>query len=375
MGYFENYRSLYPITKKFVHLNHAALAPMSTRVLKAIAEFIGHRSRDGEDRIEEHLGKMTYLRGLLGKLINAPGDRIGLVKNTSEGLNILASGLQWQPDDRILLNDLEFPANVFPFLNLKRRGVKIDFVKNRDGKILVEDLDRAVKPKTRLLCLSFVQFLNGFKADLEAIGRWCRRKGIIFCVDAIQGLGALPVDVQKASVDFLACGGHKWLMAPQGTGFVYVTEELQDQIYQAHLGWLSMKDPANFFNYNVDLLGSAQRYEIGSYNFMGFLGMIEAIKLLLGVGIENIKKRIMDLTDLLIAELQESGISVLTPLEPDCRSGIVFFGAVNPGDLYKKLSSQKIIVSHRGTGIRVSPHFYNTEDEILRLVDCVRDKS
>ena len=365
----DDFRSLFPITKQTCYLNHAAVSPMSTRVTDALHNYIAIRSEGIIDPYEQNVEKSNEIRGLIAELISAPADRIGLVKNTSTGFNILASGLKWKKGDHVLLNDMEFPANIYPFLNLERLGVEVEFVKNHDGLVTVEDYTAAMRAETVLVSISHVQFLNGLRSDLEALGAVCRERGVIFAVDPIQSAGAMEIDVNAQKIDFMSCGGHKWLMGPMGTGFVYLSQDVQDRMSQAYVGWLSVKDAWNFFDYRLDLLDSAERFEIATDNWMGLWGFCESLRLLLEVGKKNVTERILSLTDHLAEGLEERGCEVVSPRGDGMKSGIVLFSAGHDNEeVHRRLGDRNIRISLREGLLRCSPHFYNSMDEIDTLL-------
>lgn len=363
------YRSWFPhIQTGKIWLNHAAISPVSKRVSHAITNHLNNRSLGDIDVYPNIVAVCEQTKKNLAALINSTPDRIGFVQNTSDGLNILAQGLEWKAGDRILLNDIEFPANVVPFLNLKQHGVEIDFIKNRNGEITVDDIESAITPKTKLLSISFVQFLSGYKADLVAIGELCNQHGIIFCVDSIQGLGAAPLDVQKAKIDFLSNGGHKWLMGLMGLGFVYVANELQERIHQKHVGWTSNKNFfGDFFRYRIDLDDTARRYENGGQNYIAISALEESTSTLLEVGIENIHTHLLSLTDQIISFCDTNGFEVVSPREHSKRAGIVSFKHPEAKTIFNDFNEQRIVVSLREGMLRVSPHFYNSEDDLHAL--------
>jgi selenocysteine lyase/cysteine desulfurase len=366
----EQYRHLYPyLNTGRIWFNHAATSPLSTRVTGALDRLIQAKSEGTIDDFSDFLKTYVHTKQLVGTLLHCEPERIAFADNTSNGLNILASGLDWKPGDRIILNTIEFPANVYPFLNLAGRGVEIDFVQERNGRILTDDIRKVITPKTRLLSISFVQFLTGFRANLEELGSLCTQHNIIFCVDAIQGLGALPIDVVHSHIDFLSSGTQKWLMGLQELAFVYVTEALQHRITQSYLGWTSHE---NFFGdfllYRMHLDPSARRYENGSLNVFGIHALRESLSTLLDVGIEQIYGHLIDLTQNLIDGMQESGFSSRTPTEKDCRSGIVSFNTPNAQGICRELQKRNIIVSPREGVIRVAPHYYNTLSEVEKFL-------
>jgi len=317
------------------------------------------------------LERCEKLRALLARLIGSTPDRIALLQNTSAGLNVIANGLDWQPGDEILIPEGEFPANVCPFLNLERNGVRVRFIKVPDGGLTPEILEQAIGPRTRLLTLSFVEFLSGYMADLEAIGTVCKVHGVIFIVDGIQGVGAIPIDVEKCGIDALANGMHKWLMCPQGLGFLYLSEAFQEKVYPNAVGWVGLSNPEDFLNYRQELSPEARRYELGGLNSAAVAGAVAAVATLLEVSPVNIYAHLKQLTQRLIDGLDAIGFPIYSNRAIEHRSGIVTF---YPGDknrsqaLYDRLTERHIAVSMRGDMIRVAPHFYNTEAEIDTLL-------
>jgi selenocysteine lyase/cysteine desulfurase len=366
------FRAFFPITKERCYLNHAATSPFSTRVVDALHEYIDVRSVGRVDPWRENFAAGETVRARIAELIHAPAHRIALVKNTSTGFNILATGLPWRAGDHLLLNDIEFPANVYPFLNLRRLGVDVEFVKSRDGRLTAEDYVAAMRPETRLVSVSFVQFLSGCRIDLAPLGEVCRERGIVLSVDPIQGLGGMVLDVEAMGIDFVSCGGHKWLMGPQGSGFIYVSGALQDRLAPAYVGWLSVKDSWDFLDYRLDLLDSAERFEIATENWMGVRGLGASVGLILEAGRERVEAKILALTDRLVEGLEERGCRVLSPRGPGEKSGIVLFSAGADNEaVFAALSERKIDIALREGNLRCAPHFYNSADEIDALLDAV----
>lgn len=367
------YRSWFPhLATGTVWLNHAATSPLSTRVNDALARYLAGRTMGPIDMFVPLLQTVLQTKTNLGTLINSSVDRIGFVMNTSDGLNILAEGLTWKSGDRILLNDSEFPSNVVPFLNLRRLGVEIDFIKTDNGAVIPTDVERMLTPRTRILSLSFVQFLSGYKPDLYAIGDICKQRGIIFSVDAIQGLGAAPLDVKAMNIDFLSCGGTKWLMGCLGLGFIFLTKELQDQLQQPFMGWTSNKDFfSDFFHYRIDPDSSARRFENGTQNYLGITALHASTSTLLDVGIENIRAHLFTLTDRLVEIGDAIGLTLITPRDRSHRAGIVTFTANDSERIFRELSQQKVIVSLREDMLRVAPHFYSSLEDIEKFHDAL----
>jgi selenocysteine lyase/cysteine desulfurase len=307
------------------------------------------------------------------KLVNATEDEIALVENTSMGLNIVANMLDYPSGSNIVTTDLEYPSVVYPWKK-KKLGVTIRYVENKAGKILLEDLEKAVDDKTVAVAISHVEYMNGFRFDLKAVSEIAHEHGAYLIVDAIQSLGALPVNVKRDNVDFLTAGCYKWMLSPYGIGYLYVRKELIEKFEPPFIGWASVK-PEVFETIDtweirhLKLSETATRFEIGTPSRVSAIGAATALRLLLDAGIENIEKRILKLTDHLIEKLTQKGIKFQTPLESECRSGIVNFLIDNPQERTDRLAKKNIIVSARSHGIRVSPHFYNTEEEIDNLVE------
>ncbi|MCX8106867.1 MAG: aminotransferase class V-fold PLP-dependent enzyme [Ignavibacterium album] len=369
----EDIRQLFPFIKNGItYLNHASTAPISSVVKDRIANFLKEKS---ESRIDDYFAFMKVYeetKKLLGELINADPDRIAFIDNTSTGLNILATGIQWKEGDRVLLNDAEFPANVYPFLNLERLGVKVDFVNSEGGIVSAEDLISNVKPETKIISVSFVQFLSGYKIDLEKLGSFCRANNIILSIDGIQGIGALDFDVKKLKIDFLSCGTQKWLFGAQGLGFIYLTKELQSQIHPAYVGWLSVEDAWNILDYKMELKKSANVFEGGTLNSLGIYIFNTSLKMLKDFGFDRIEDRVISNTEYLRNKLNEMGIKTLTDgVDKKHLSGITTFKTDNTEKLYKYLEDEKIVCSLREGYIRLSPHFYNTIEDIDRVINAI----
>ena len=375
----QHIRSLFPHTAQGkIYLNHAGTSPLSTRVVAAMTNYLRERSEGRLENYQHDLPMVAECKAMIHKLIHAESpDRIALTTNTSDAINIVASGIQWKSGDRVLLNSLEFPANVWPYLNLKRHGVELDFIRESNGRITTEQILDGLTSRTRLVALSAVQFLSGYRADLAAIGELCRRRDIIFAVDAIQAVGAVRIDVQSMHIDALAAGGQKWQTSPHGTGFLYLTEELQDRIQQHHLGWLGVDNPWDFSNFDQPLASTARRYEGGSLVMPSLWGYHAALSTLLEFGIDVIQHHVLEITrHLLDGFAQTPGIEVSTPQRDDERAGIVTIRLSDDVDatlIFKKLLERKVHAAVRDGKIRYSPHFYMTLEEMEVTVEATRE--
>jgi len=375
METLKDVRHLFPITQRCIFLNHAATSPLPIPAVEAMTSLIAQREGrkgfnvDWDERVAE-------VRELIARLIHASSKEIAFVGNTSHGLNIVAAGLDWHAGDNVVCAETEFPANVYPWLNLRRKGVEVRFARAREGRISLEAIAEQMDDRTRLVALSFVEFVTGYRNDLAAISELCRQHGARLCVDGIQGLGALPLDVNECGVDFLAAGAPKWLLGPIGIGFFYCRRQRLSELDLSMAGWQGVVERENYFRYDSPWFSDARRFEVGSLNYLGIAGLGASLKLLLDVGIERIEGRILGLTDHLLALLKAEGYQIITPHAcREERSGIVSFVPKDedPGALAKRLRAADIVVSARGPYIRVSPHFYNTEAEIEQFVKALNE--
>jgi selenocysteine lyase/cysteine desulfurase len=373
MENIEKIREQFPITKNKVFLNHAAQSPLPKPVADAVRKFTDDFSNFGTTSIEWNDGGKPFF----AKLIGAKPNEIAFVENTSVGLNIAANVLHYPRDSKIVTTDLEYPSVVYPWLR-KSLGVKVHYVKNIDGKILLEDMEKAVDDKTAAVVISHVEYVNGFRHDMRALSEIAHEHGAYLIVDAIQSAGAMQIDVKKDDVDFLATACYKWLLSPPGAGYLYVKEEFIEKFEPPFVGWASVKpevfETIDFWDiWNLKLSETASRFEVGSPSFISLTGAAEALKMILNAGIENIEKRILKLTDHLIESVKSLGFKLQTPEEPQYRSGVVNFKIDNPKEVAESLNRKGIIVSARAHGLRVSPHFYNTEEEIDKFMEEIKN--
>lgn len=373
-----SYRSLFPYLENgTIYFNHAATSPLSRRVVEAVQRHLNERSAGPVDTYFADLKIVDGLRSSVARLINAPSpDRIAFSLNTSDAINLIAAAYPWRSGDRILTNDLEFPANVYPYLNLRTKGVHVDTLSCPDGRVSVDAIERALTPSTRMVAISAVQFLSGYRADLRSIGALCRARNVKLVVDGIQAVGAVPVDVQTSAIDALACGAQKWMMSPHGTGFVFLSEDLQGMLQQQYLGWLSVADPWNFRDHEQSLAASARRYEGGTLNYPGLMGMRAAVDMLLEVGTEAIERQLRRMTDRIVEHASRGeGWTITTPLEPEARSGIITIRPGNPEEAkrwFELLMGRRVTISLREGQLRFSPHFYNTLADVDELFHRLR---
>jgi selenocysteine lyase/cysteine desulfurase len=352
-------------------MNHAGVSPVSRRVAGAIERFGSEALHFNESVYRGWEEKIETARESIARLINAERSEIAFVRNTSEALSMVAQGLDWTPGDNIIALSDEYPANVYPWWGLRRRGVETRMLERPDSRFGVDNVAALVDDRSRLLAVSAVDWQTGFRADLRALGAFCRERGILFCVDAIQAVGAIRIDVKNTPVDFLAFGGHKWVMATEGCGALFVSQPALDKIYPPLLGWKSVKHSTQYLPYHLDLREDAARLEAGTLATPGILALGAAVDLQLEVGPARIEQRLLELTSLLGEELRGRGAELVSPWETGERSGIVTFRLGDPGTLVAAMKSENIIVRQRTRAVRLAPHFYNDERDIARVLSVV----
>ena len=368
----EKIRKEFPVTEELIFFDHARVAPVPERVRKVVTAFIEDATRFGTAHYETWMVGIEQARKSFARLINAGTDEVAFVKNTSEGLSIVANGLDWKSGDNVVIPDIEFPANVYPWWNLKRLGVETRMVHAVEGRVLFDDLVKQVDARTRLISISSVECNSGFRCDLNRIGAFCKEKGILFCVDAIQSLGLLPMDVKRDHIDFLSADGHKWMLSVEGLGGFYISRDVLEKVYPVTVGWGNMVNAADFMNYEFAFRPDAQRFEEGSPNTMSIHAFGSALDLLLETGIENIEQRVMALGDTILEQLQKRGLKIYSSTQPEERSGnIAFVMNQDVSRLYDWMLENKVKITVRDGLVRLSPHFYNSEDEILRCFDLL----
>ncbi len=366
-------RRQFPITSRFNFQDHAAVAPLSAPAVRALTAYAREQSEQSY-LAEDYLRSPDQVRHAFAKLLNAGTDELTFVKNTSEGLNYVANGVQWVTGDNVVLNTMEFPANVTPWLHLEQRGVHAKFVREEDGRIPFDRLAEAIDRRTRVLAISAVQWSNGFRVDLTRLGELCQEKGVLLCVDAIQALGVHPMDVRAMNIDFLAADGHKWLCGPDGAGVFFCRRELLGHLRPSEPGYLCMKYDFDTAEPRLDFRDDARRFDSGAYNLAGIRALGASVNLLLESGIEEIQRRIKHLTDRLVEGARRKGWTISSPRTPSEWSGIVSLWSDKQDlvALRKHLREEfRIVASLRLGRLRLSPHFYNTEDEVDQVIDAL----
>lgn len=364
-------RKLFPYLKSGqIYFNHASVGALPIPVVERINNHLAIRSEGEISNFEDMMRYSASGKEKVARLINADVARVAWCENVSHAISMLAQGLDWEPGDRIILNDIEFPSNVYPFMVLKEQGVEIDFAKSRNGMVDAVDIEKLITPRTKLVSISMVQFISGYRADVNAIGELCRKHGIIYCVDVIQAGGNVRIDVQEMKADFAAGGTHKWLLGMQGLGYFYITEELQSRVKQKIVGWTSVSDPWNMLDYNLTLLKGAESFQTGTYNDIGMAAIDASLDIFFGFGMENVERNCIDNSKYFIEKLNAAGIeTVLSGVPEKNLSGIVTVKTENAQRKFLLLEKNNIKCSLREGYIRFSPHFYNIKEEIDKAVD------
>lgn len=366
---WERYADEFPVRRNVVYLNHAGVSPLCKPAADAMERFAAESRDFGSFYYERWLATYEGLRASAAQLVGASPREIALVKNTSEGISIVANGIEWRSGDRVVAFIEEFPSNWFPWKRLEEIGVAVTWLHYDATLDQIEEAARGA----RLLAISYVQYLSGYRADLETIGRICADHGVFFFVDAIQGLGVFPLDVKRAHVHAFASDGHKWLMGPEGCGILYVRQEVQDEITPREWGWMNVANANDFLARDMTLRADAGRYECGSPNTIGCYGLRAALDFILAVGVPRIGGAVQALGDRLYAALESRGFEILGSRTPETGAGIVSFRKPGEEPRYtvRKLKDAGFMAAPRQGWVRVSPHFYISPGDIERLVETL----
>lgn len=364
---------LFPVTRRCAYLNHAAVGPLPAHAREAACEYMDLSNSLGEKHWVRTGELQEELRRKVASLIGAGADEIAFTRNTSEGLCVLASGLDWENGDNVVLSAVEFPANVHPWLNLEPRGVQTRFVPLVEGGFSAGDVARCMDSRTRVVSVSSVQFYNGFAADIGQIGALCRERGAVFCVDAIQQVGATPLDVRRSGIDFLACGGHKWLMAGEGIGFLYCRAGLEERLRPASSGWFGFRNWEDFLGYDRTPATGARRFETGNVSAFGIWTLSSALGFIEKYGGGRIAAEVRDLASFAAALAEERGFTLTSPRSATGKSGIVSFklAEIDADEAADVLWKEGVQAASRNGALRVSPHCYNTRGEIGTMFDIL----
>ena len=367
------WRAEFPSVARCVYFDHAGVAPVSQRVVNAVARFVSDARDFGRLHYQGWERRAEEVRAAAARFLGAHSDEIAFVSGTSDGLSVVAGGLDWRSGDSVVVVADEFPANVYPWWALRRLGVEVRTAPVVHGRLTVDGVARLLDGSTRVVSVSAVDFASGQRRPLEAIGALCRQRGVLFCVDGIQALGALRVDVQRDAIDCLAADGHKWLCAPEGTGVLYVSRAWTERLYPQRIGWKSVTDHGRFLPYHFVLKSDARRFECGSLNFLGIHALGAALDLLLEIGMEKVERAVLANTRLLREALRRCGCEIVGPDGDAELSGITTARvADDPEQAVARLREAGVLSSARGGGVRFSPHFYNDAEDVERCAAALR---
>lgn len=368
----QDWHNEFPQDADLCYLNHAAVAPWPSRAREAVARFAAENVTQGARDYPRWLATEQRLREQLCALINAPSPAdISLLKNTSEGLSVVAQGLVWQPGDRVLISDQEFPSNRIPWQALAAQGVIVDPV-DISGDDPERALIDAMGTRTRLLSISSVQFGSGLRLDLARLGAACAERDILFCVDAIQSLGAVPMDVQAINADFVVADGHKWMLGPEGLALFYCRAARRPELVLRQHGWHMIADAGDYSRQDWRPAEDGRRFECGSPNLLCAHALSASLSLILDIGVDRIHDEIAAKVARLERGLEALGLACLTPANPARRAGIMTFEPRTPQtECWRALMADGVICAPRGGGIRLSPHFYTPDTVLDRALERI----
>jgi cysteine desulfurase / selenocysteine lyase len=366
----------FPWTADTTYLNNASIGPIPERTRRALDEFTAKRTAPHLLPDRELFTGLAEARLGVAQLINADPSEIALATNTGYGLNLAAQALPLEQGDVVLVSDKEFPANVYPWLMLRERGITVEMARCTAQGWPDEDhlLQRLRDPRVKVLAVSFVQFSNGYRADLKKLSAACRANGTYFVVDGIQGIGNSVLDVRETSIDILACGGQKWLLSPWGSGFVYVRKELVPKLEPISISWMAFEGTDDFSRlteYNPTFRADARRFEMITLPYQDFVGMTSSLRLILEVGVREIAEVTRAAQEPIVKWAQANGLRITSPIENGHRSAILCVAPPKPVEAYHGLKRARVVCSLREGAIRLSPHCYNTLEEMEKVIEVL----
>jgi len=373
----ERARSYFSLDDGLVFLNHASHSPLPVPSRAIYDRYLDSWQRTAHAHDAESFRIIEEVRSKLGRLTNAPEDRIGLSSGTSFGFNIVAQGLRWESGDNVIVSRCDFPAVVYPWIPLKEKGVELKFADCENGFTEEDKIISLIDKQTRVIAVSWVQFYNGNRLDLKKLGDICRQNDILLCVDGIQGMGVVPIDLSALNIDLFTCGCQKWMLGPCGTGFFYLSERAEERLGIPYYGWLSVDwkvDFSNLLRYNLLPRKGPSKFEISTYAYQDIRALDASLDILLSFDHKTKWDYVFSLTDSIVKAVDsDSRYSLASRRERERRSGILNIRPENPHNLHEYLSAKNIIVSLREGGIRVSPHFYNTPEEVEKFIAALAD--
>jgi cysteine desulfurase / selenocysteine lyase len=364
----------FPIKSRRCYLNNASIGAMSVPVIAAVDRFMADVRDNGRNEYPNWCKFAdTEIKDRIARLIGAKRSEIAFIKNTTEGLITVANGYRWRKGDNVVIADIEYPSNVYCWMKLAQRGVELRWVRNRHGRILVDDIRALMNERTRVVSLSAVQFSNGFRQDLESTAALCKERGTLLNLDAIQWVGALAIDVERLGIHFLSVGGHKWLLAPIGTGFFYCRRSVLEELDPPNVGYHSVGKHEDHMDYELVYRPDAGRFEEALVNFPGIWGLDAAVRMQLALGPKEIERHILNLTQRAAEGLRARGYEIVSPVGPNERSGILSFRhpSLDAEGIAERLKVAQVDLAVRGGALRISPSYYNDAQEIDRFLSAL----
>lgn len=368
-------RALFPITGRCNYLNHAAVSPLPITTMRAVESQLRDVHENGSANFRNWLATKEQARELLANLLGARPEQVAFMRNTSDALSSVANGLTWRPGDNIVTFSREFPSNIYPWLRIRDVfGVEVRMCGERDGRIDLDELESMIDSQTRVVAVSQVQYASGFRIDLQRLGRFVRQRDALFVVDVIQALGVIPTNVEAEFVDVAAGAGHKWLMAPEGVGYLYLSDRARERIEPTLVGWISVPNPDDYLNFEQGWNKGTLAWETGTGPASLFYGFKASLELLTSHNVHGIANYLEELTDHLCERLKGKRYEVVSSRAPNEKSQIV---CIRPPEglsamtLYHQLNTRKIVTAPRGDRLRIAPHFYNSATEINDLVKAL----
>ncbi len=367
------FRRQMPVTHRWAYFDHAAVSPLPSPSRVAVTQWADAAAASGDTSWPSWSRQAQELRLMFAALLGAHEDEIALVHNTTEGITLVAEGFPWRAGDNVVTLADEFPSNQYPWMNLVSRGVETRRVPVDGGRPNLDRVANACDDRTRIVSVSWVSYSSGWRNDLEAWGELAHRRGALLFVDGIQALGVVPLDVRRTPVDFLAADGHKWLLGPEGAGVFFLRREHLGLLRPFGVGWNSVRHSHDYDRIELALKDSAARYEGGSQNLVGLLALRASLGLLAGFGTEALFRRITEITDRACERLEAAGARVRSDRQAAHKSGIVIFDlpGQDPREVRKRCLARGVVLSCRGGGLRISPHAYNDDSDLDRLIEAI----
>lgn len=371
----DSIRALFPVTERAIYFNHAAVSPPPLKTIEAIQSQLRDVSENGSVNFRNWVAVKERARQLVAGMLGARPEQVAFMRNTSDGLSTVANGLDWRPGDNLVTFRNEFPSNIYPWLRVRDAlGVEVRMCEERDGRIDLDELIRLIDARTRVVAISHIQYASGFRADLERLGRAARAHDALLVVDAIQALGVVPINVESELIDVAAAACHKWLLTPEGVGLLYLSSRARERIQPTLVGWISVPNPEDYSNFEQGWKSGALAWETGTGPAALIYGLEASLDLLTAAGVPNIQLHLETLTDHLCDKLRDTDYQVVSSRRSGEKSQIVCIrhaAGLTSMDLYSHLKKRNIITAPRGDRLRISPHLYNTLEEIDELVKAL----